>query len=87
VSTLAPTLQAFFTDRLAKQRQSSPHTIAAYRNAIKLLVAFAAQQTGKPPSRLAIVDLDAPLIGAFLNQLETGRGNSTRIPAPPSSPA
>ena len=78
MSTLAPTLQAFFTDRLARQRQASGHTIAAYRDAIKLLLAFAEQQTGKPPSRLDIADLDAPLIGAFLNQLETGRGNSVR---------
>jgi site-specific recombinase XerD len=78
VSTLAPTLQAFFTDRLARQRQASGHTIAAYRDAVKLLLAFAEQQTGKPPSRLDIADLDAPLIGAFLNQLETSRGNSTR---------
>ena len=78
MSTLAPTLQAFFTDRLAQQRQASGHTIAAYRDAIKLLLAFAEQQTGKPPSRLDIADLDAPLIGAFLNQLETGRGNSVR---------
>jgi integrase/recombinase XerD len=78
VSTLAPTLQAFFTDRLARQRQASPHTIAAYRDAIKLLLAFAAEQTGKPPSRLDIADLDAPLIGAFLNQLETSRSNSVR---------
>jgi site-specific recombinase XerD len=78
VSTLAPTLQAFFTDRLARQRQASGHTIAAYRDAIKLLLMFAERQTGKPPSRLDIADLDAPLIGAFLHQLETGRGNSTR---------
>ena len=78
MSTLAPTLQAFFTDRLARQRQASPHTIASYRDAVKLLLAFAAEQTGKPPSRLDIADLDAPLIGAFLNQLETSRGNSAR---------
>ena len=78
MSTLAPTLQAFFTDRLARQRQASPHTIAAYRDAIKPLLAFAAGQTGTPPSRLDIADLDAPLTGAFLNQLATGRGNSTR---------
>jgi integrase/recombinase XerD len=78
VSTLAPTLQAFFTDRLARQRQASGHTIAAYRDALKLLLAFAEQQTGKPPSHLDIADLDAPLIGAFLNHLETGRGNSAR---------
>ncbi len=78
MSTLAPTLQAFFTDRLARQRQASGHTIAAYRDAIKLLLAFAEQQTGKPPSRLDIADLDAPLIGAFLTRLETSRGNSVR---------
>src|SRR6266446_10623763 len=78
MSTLAPTLQAFFTDRLARQRQASGHTITAYRDAVKLLLAFAAEQTGTPPSRLDIADLDAPLIGAFLNQLETGRGNSVR---------
>ena len=78
MSTLAPTLQAFFTDRLARQRQASGHTIAAYRDAVKLLLTFAEQQTGKPPSRLDLADLDAPLIGAFLTQLETGRGNSTR---------
>ena len=78
MSTLAPTLQAFFTDRLARQRQASGHTITAYRDAVKLLLAFAERQTGKPPSRLDIADLDAPLIGAFLNQLETGRGNSAR---------
>jgi integrase/recombinase XerD len=78
VNTLAPTLQAFFTDRLARQHQASPHTIAAYRDAIKLLLAFAARQTGKPPFRLDIADLDVPLIGAFLNQLETSRGNSVR---------
>src|SRR6266480_1769815 len=78
MTALAPTLQAFFTDRLARQRQASGHTIAAYRDAVKLLLVFAAEQTGKPPSRLDIADLDAPLIGAFLNQLEAGRGNSVR---------
>jgi integrase/recombinase XerD len=78
VSALAPTLQAFFTDRLARQRQASGHTIAAYRDAVKLLLVFAERQTGKPPSRLDIADLDAPLIGAFLHQLETVRGNSVR---------
>ena len=50
MSTLAPTLQAFFTDRLARQRQASPHTIAAYRDTVKLLLVFAEQRTGKTPS-------------------------------------
>jgi integrase/recombinase XerD len=78
MSTLAPTLQAFFTDRLARQRQASSHTIAAYRDTVKLLLVFAEQRTGKTPSDMDITDLDAALIGAFLNHLETGRGNSVR---------
>ena len=78
MTALAPTLQAFFTDRLARHRQASPHTIAAYRDALKLLLVFAAQRTGTQPSDLAIADLDAPLIGAFLEHLETDRGNSVR---------
>ena len=78
MNTFAPTLQGFFTDRLARQRQASTHTIAAYRDTIKLLLVFTAQRTGKTPSRLDIADLDAPLIGAFLHHLETERGNSVR---------
>ncbi|MCE7003126.1 site-specific integrase [Kibdelosporangium philippinense] len=76
--TLAPTLQAFFTDRLARQRQASGHTIAAYRDTAKLLLIFTEKQTGKQPSTMDITDLDAPLIGAFLTHLETDRGNSVR---------
>jgi integrase/recombinase XerD len=78
LTTLAPTLQAFFTDRLARHRQASPHTITAYRDALKLLLVFAAQHTGKQPSQLEITDLDAPVIGTFLDHLESGRGNSVR---------
>jgi integrase/recombinase XerD len=78
VNTLAATLQTFFSDRLVRQRQASDHTIAAYRDAIKLLLVFAADRTGKPPSQLDVADLDAPLIGAFLDHLETDRQNSVR---------
>lgn len=78
MSTLAPTLQAFFTDRLVRQRQASGHTIAAYRDTVKLLLVFTEQRIGKAPSDVDIVDLDVPLIGAFLNHLEADRGNSVR---------
>jgi integrase/recombinase XerD len=78
VTALAPTLQAFFTDRLARQRQASPHTVAAYRDAFRLLLTFAEQRTGTPPSRLQIAELDAPLVAAFLDHLEHQRGNSVR---------
>jgi integrase/recombinase XerD len=78
MSTLAPILQSFFTDRLQRQRQASTHTIAAYRDAIRLLVVYAAGQTAKAPSAMDIADLDAPLIGAFLNHLEADRHNRVR---------
>lgn len=78
MTALAPTLQAFFTDRLARQRQASPHTITAYRNTLRLLIVFTAQRIGRPPSSLDIADLDAPLIAAFLDHLEHERGNSAR---------
>jgi integrase/recombinase XerD len=76
MTPLAPTLQSFFTERLLTQRKVSPHTIAAYRDSLRLLLCFAQQQTGKPPSRLDLADVDAPLIGAFLVHLERERGNS-----------
>jgi integrase/recombinase XerD len=78
MSTLAPTLQAFFTDRLMAQRQASPNTIAGYRDVFRLLLSYAAEQTGIEPCDLAIADLDAPLIAAFLDHLERDRGNSVR---------
>jgi integrase/recombinase XerD len=78
MTALAPTLQAFFTDRLARQRQASPHTIAAYRDTWRLLLSYAATQAGRQPSELDLTDLDAPLIGTFLDHLERERGNSAR---------
>jgi len=78
MSALAPTLQAFFTDRLIKQRNASPHTIAAYRDTWRLLLSYASERRGVAPSVLDLADLDAPLIGGFLDHLETGRGNSIR---------
>jgi integrase/recombinase XerD len=78
MSLLAPTLQAFFTDRLMTQTDASPRTITAYRDTFRLLLAFAARQLGKQPSELDIDDLDAPLIGAFLNHLQQDRRNSAR---------
>jgi integrase/recombinase XerD len=78
MTALAPALQAWFTERLITQRNSSPETIAAYRDAFRLLLRFAQEQTGKQPFELGIDDLDAPLIGAFLTHLEADRGNGPR---------
>jgi len=78
VTALAPILQAFFTDRLARQRHASGHTIAAYRDTWRLLLGYASGKAGKQPSQLDLADLDAPMIAAFLDHLETDRGNSPR---------
>jgi integrase/recombinase XerD len=77
VSDLAPILQGFFTDRLARQKKASPNTIAAYRDTCKLLLSFAGQRAGKEPSRLSLADLHAALIGEFLQHLEDNRGNGS----------
>jgi integrase/recombinase XerD len=76
VSALAPTMQAYFTDRMVSQRGASPNTISAYRQTFRLLLPFAAKRTATKPSKLDIGQLDAPLIAAFLNHLERARGNS-----------
>jgi len=78
MTALAPTMQAFFTDRLLGQRGASPNTIAAYRDTMRLLLGFATARTGKTPSDLDLGDLDAPLVAAFLTHLETDRHNSVR---------
>jgi integrase/recombinase XerD len=78
MTALAPTLEAFFTDRLMAQKGASPKTIATYRDAFRLLLGFVHAQTGKQPFELDFADLDAALIAKFLNHLEQVRGNSPR---------
>jgi len=73
---LAPIMQAFFTDYLMTQRHASRHTMASYRDCLRLLLTFARQRTGKLPAQLDLADLDAVLIGTFLTELESTRGNS-----------
>ena len=78
MTTLAPELEAFFTDRLLRQRNVSPNTIACYRDAFRLLLSFLQQKAGTPPAKLQLTDLDAPTISAFLEHLEKDRHNSAR---------
>jgi len=78
MTSLAPTLQAFFADRLAAQRHASARTVAAYRDSLRLLIGFVCSQTGKQPCQLDLADLDGPIIGSFLTYLEQQRGNTVR---------
>ncbi len=78
MTTLAPLLESFFTDRLNRQLHASPHTIRSYRDTFRLLVTFAEPRIGKTPSELDLADLDAELVSAFLHHLEVDRKNTVR---------
>jgi len=71
-------LQSFFSERLIRQRQASPHTISSYRDTFRLLLQFAQRRLHKPPSRFALEDINAPMITAFLNDLENNRKITAR---------
>src|SRR5271169_202500 len=74
----APMLERFFTQRLMQQRQASPHTIRSYRDTFRQFLKFAHQRLHKPPTRLRFEEIDAPLIGAFLDDLEKRQSLSVR---------
>jgi len=78
MSVIAPTLQAFFTERLAQQRGASPCTMAAYRSCFRLLLQFVHPRHRKQPSQLAFDELSATVVAEFLQHLENERGNSIR---------
>jgi site-specific recombinase XerD len=71
-------LQGFFTDRLRSQLGASPHTVASYRDTFRLLLVFASERLTRAPSQLRVEDLNAALIGAFLEHLEHGRASKPK---------
>lgn len=77
-ASFASLLQRFFSERLIRQLDASPHTVASYRDAFRLLLRFAGRHLGRTPSELLLEDLDVELVGRFLDHLEQERGNSAR---------
>lgn len=77
MTALAPHLTAFFQERLPLERQASANTCDSYAYAFKLLLSYASQRLKVTPSRLELEQIDAPLVVAFLNNLEQARSNST----------
>jgi hypothetical protein len=55
MTALAPTLEAFFAQRLISQRRASPNTIAAYRDTFRLLLGFVHETTGTAPAKLTFM--------------------------------
>lgn len=76
--SFATLLQRFFAEHLVQHRSVSPRTVAAYRDTFRLLLLFAERRIGKAPTAVALADLDAPLVLAFLDHLEAERGNGAR---------
>lgn len=74
--SLARHLELFFCQRLTQQRNATRSTIEAYRDALRLLILFVSKQKGREPCALAVDDLDRDMILAYLDHLESGRGNS-----------
>lgn len=77
-ANLPALLERFFIDRLLSQIGASPHTVASYRDTFRLLLAFASRRLKRAPSQLRVQDLDVPLLFAFLDDLEHGRGNAPK---------
>ncbi|ESX08424.1 hypothetical protein X766_34250 [Mesorhizobium sp. LSJC255A00] len=73
---LAPLLESYFRRRLTKQRNATPATVASYRDALRMLILFAAARLRKKPAALALQELDRDLALAFLDELEEKRNNS-----------
>ncbi len=78
MSAFAPTIEAFFTERLITQCRVSPSTVESYRDTLRLLFVFAEERLGKAPSSLDVTDVDYHLVSSFLSHLEQDRGNAPR---------
>ena len=77
-TSFAALLTHFFTDRLIQQQHASPHTIGSYRDTFRLMLQFAKKRLKKEPTKLSMQDIDAPLVSAFLDDLEDNRKNTAR---------
>lgn len=74
IPTFPALLQRFFTQRLMQQKRVSAHTISSYRDTFRLLLRFVQKRLQTSPERLGFEQLDAPIISAFLSDLEKTRG-------------
>jgi integrase/recombinase XerD len=74
----ASLVQGFFCVPLVQQQDASARTVASYRDTFRLLLGYFEQVRKKRPTALAMADLDAPAIAAFLDHLEKERHNSAR---------
>jgi site-specific recombinase XerD len=75
---LGPLVQNFFCQRLQDQQQVSPHTLASYRDTLRLLLIFVQERSGRSPDQQTLWDWNAKTILSFLDHLEKKRGCQAR---------
>lgn len=78
MTDIAPHITAYLRQRLPVERAASPHTCDTYAYAFQLLFALASRTLNLTPSALQLEHIDAPLVLAFLEHLQTARGNGAR---------
>lgn len=75
---IAQPIRSFFQSYLTAERNLSPHTVLAYRDTLKLLLAFAARRLRKSCVVLHVEDLTPAIVREFLEHLEKERRNCAR---------
>ena len=78
MTTLASHLSTFLREYLPRDRAASTHTCEAYSYSLMLLLRFASERLRVTPSQIDLAQVDAPLVLAFLTDIEKGRGNTAR---------
>ena len=78
MSCLAPHIEAFLREHMTRHRAASAHTCDSYAYSFQSLFEFADRRLRTMPSALTLEQLDAPLIAAFLEHLESARRNSAQ---------
>jgi site-specific recombinase XerD len=78
MTALASHLATYLREHLPNDLRASSHTCDAYAYSFQLLLTFAARRLKVRPSQLDIEHIDVPLILAFLEHIESDRGNKAR---------
>jgi site-specific recombinase XerD len=73
--SLLSLVQSFFSEHLRRVRGASEHTVRAYRDALKMFFVFLGDRCGRPVAALGLDDVRADVVLAFLNHIESKRGN------------
>jgi site-specific recombinase XerD len=72
--TLGPWVRRFLMEHLPDDRNLSRNTQQSYRDALRLMIVFAANRLHKKADKLLVADIDADTVRAFLRHLEEKRG-------------